>query len=90
MRVDPEKSHILIYSLLEHAQLGYLIEPFVVQLNEQNHLTFTHQRIFTKTHDLFKDVISDDDLEIIKILDEFDNEYITKQFEDLRSIFFVS
>ena len=80
MRVDPDKPHILIYSLLEHTQLGYLIEPFVVQLNEQNHLTFTHQRIFTKTHDLFKDVITDEDLEIIKILDEFDNEHITRQF----------
>jgi len=80
VRVDPEIPHILVYSLLEHAQLGYLIEPFVVQLNEQNHLTFTHQRIFTKTHDLFKEVIKPDDLEIIKILDEFDNEYITKQF----------
>ncbi len=80
MRVDPEKPYTLIYSLLEHAQLGYLIEPFVVQLNDQNHLTFTHQRIFTKTHDLFKDVITEEDLEIIKILDEFDNEYITKKF----------
>ncbi len=80
MRVDPEKPHILIYSLLEHTQLGYLIEPFVVQLNDQKHLTFTHQRIFTKTHDLFQDVITEEDLEIIKILDEFDNEYITRRF----------
>ncbi len=80
MRVDPEKPHKLIYSLLEHAQLGYVIEPFVVQLNEQNHLTFTHQRIFTKTCELFADVIDKKDLEILKILDEFDNEYITRRF----------
>ncbi len=80
MRVDPEKPYTLIFSLLEHAQLGYLIEPFIVQLNDQNHLTFTHQRIFTKTHDLFKDVITSEDLEIIKLLDEFDNEFITKKF----------
>jgi SNF2 family DNA or RNA helicase len=80
VRVDPEKPYTLIYSLLEHSQLGYLIEPFIVQLNEQDHLTFTNQRIFTKTLELFKEVITDEDLEIIKILDEFDNEYITRRF----------
>ncbi|MFN4083532.1 MAG: DEAD/DEAH box helicase [Bacteroidia bacterium] len=70
----------LIYTLIEHPHLGFLIEPHVVQLNGKGQFTLTHQRIFTKTSEYFSKNISSHDYKIIKLLDEIDDEYIFKKF----------
>lgn len=80
MKVDSNKPYSLIYSLFEHPQIGFIIEPFVVQLNENGNFTLTHQRIFSRTLSYFSAQIETSDKDLIKILDDFDNEYITKRF----------
>jgi SNF2 family DNA or RNA helicase len=70
----------LVFTLIEHPYLGFLIEPHVVQINGKGDFTLTHQRVFYKTADYFSKRISTDDLKIIKLLDEIDDAFIFKKF----------
>jgi SNF2 family DNA or RNA helicase len=70
----------LVYTLVSHPQLGYLLEPHIVQVNSLGKYSLTHQRIFTKTSDYFARCISEKDYEIIAILDELDDDYLFKKF----------
>ncbi len=70
----------LVYSLFQHPYLGLVLEPHVVQVNSKGAYTLTHQRVFSKTIDYFSKGISTEDLELIKILDEVDDNYIFKRF----------
>lgn len=70
----------LVYTLINHPHLGYIIEPHVVQINTLGNFSLTHQRVFTKTADYFKKGISTKDLDLIKIMDELDDDFIFKKF----------
>ncbi len=45
MKVSTSKPFQIIYSLFEHEYLGYLLESFVVQLDDKGKLTLQHQNI---------------------------------------------
>ncbi|OYU95014.1 MAG: helicase SNF2 [Bacteroidetes bacterium B1(2017)] len=60
--------------------MGVVLEPHVVQVNSKGAYTLTHQRVFSKTADYFAKNISEEDLKLIKILDEVDDDYIFKRF----------
>ncbi|MCE2740553.1 MAG: DEAD/DEAH box helicase [Sphingobacteriales bacterium] len=70
----------LIYGLFQHPYLGVLLEPHVVQVNSKGAYTLTHQRVFSKTADYFEKGISSEDYELIKVLDELDDDFIFKRF----------
>lgn len=70
----------LVYTLINHPYVGFVLEPHVVQINSLGNFTLTHQRIFAKTADYFSKKISDADLKIIKLLDELDDDYLHKKF----------
>ncbi len=70
----------MIYTLVNHQYLGFVLEPHVVQVNSLGKFSLTHQRIFCKTADYFKKKISDEDFVILKILDELDDDFIFKKF----------
>jgi SNF2 family DNA or RNA helicase len=70
----------LIYGLFQHPYLGVLLEPHVVQVNSKGAYTLTHQRVFGKTAEYFEKGISSEDYELIKILDELDDDFIFKRF----------
>lgn len=70
----------LVYTLINHQYLGYILEPHVVQINSKGNFTLTHQRIFSKTSEYFSKKITEQDLAIIKILDELDDDYIFRKF----------
>lgn len=80
MIVVNTKPFALVYSLVNHNYLGYIIEPHIIQLNGLGNFTLTHQRIFSKTSEYFSKKIHPVDLEIIKILDEVDDDYIFRKF----------
>jgi SNF2 family DNA or RNA helicase len=52
----------------------------VVQKNSLGKFTLTHQRIFSKTSSYFSNKIDVQDEEIIKILDELDDDYVFRKF----------
>lgn len=70
----------LIYGLFQHPYLGVVLEPHVVQVNSKGAFTLTHQRVFTKTADYFDKALSSEDYELIKLLDEVDDDFIFKRF----------
>lgn len=80
MIVVNTQAFALIYGLFQHPYLGLVLEPHVVQVNSKGAYTLTHQRVFSKTADYFAKNINSEDLELIKILDEVDDDYIFKRF----------
>lgn len=80
MKVVNTQPFELIYTLAEHQHLGLIIEPHVVQVNSKGQLTLTHQRIFTKTADYFREQMDETDFKLLRLLDELEQGYITKKF----------
>jgi SNF2 family DNA or RNA helicase len=70
----------LVYTLVSHPHLGYLLEPHVVQVNGLGNFTLTHQRVFSKTAGYFAQKISEHDMELISILDEVDDDFLFRKY----------
>ncbi|OEK02753.1 helicase SNF2 [Roseivirga sp. 4D4] len=80
MKVSTAQPFQLIYSLYEHEYLGYLFESFVVQLDEKGRLTLQHQNISSKNATEFGAGLDDTDYELIKLMDEMQQEAIVLKF----------
>lgn len=70
----------LIYSLGEHPYLGFIIEPHIVQLNQNGSLSLTFKRVFSTTVKDFYPNIEASDLELIKLLDEIEQTNLIKKY----------
>lgn len=79
LRVDSSKRCAIVYSLCRHEYLGYLIEPHIVQLDEQGAPLLTHQRLFSTTATEFSAFLDKTDFTLIKLLDECEQEYIIRK-----------
>ena len=80
MKVSTAKPFQLIYSLFQHEYLGFLFESFVVQLDERGRLTLQHQNISSKNAKEFGKNMDDRDYELIKLMDQMQQEAITLKF----------
>src|SRR5690606_5114490 len=80
MRVDSKKQSMLVYSLCKHEFLGYLIEPHVVQLNQDSSFSLTYQRLFTNTATEYGGSFDDDDWKLIKLCEEIEQSSLIKRF----------
>ncbi len=80
LRVENDKPCKLVYSLAKHEYLGYLIEPHVVQLNQNGDFSFSHQRIFSNTAKEFLQLIDSTDLKLIKLLEEVEQDAVIKKY----------
>jgi len=80
MKVSTAQPFQLIYSLYEHEYLGYLLESFVVQLDEKGRLTLQHQNISSKNAMEFGAALNEIDYELIELMDEMQQEYIVLKF----------
>ncbi len=81
MKVSPDKPFQLIYSLFEHEYLGYLFESFVIQLDEKDRLTFSHQNISAKNATEFASGLDENDYELIKLMDSMQQEVVVQHFQ---------
>ncbi len=81
MKVSPSQPFQLIYTLFQHPYLGYLFESFVIQLNDQGDLTFSHQNISAKNAEEFASGLNDADYELIKAMDSMQPDVVMKKFE---------
>lgn len=86
MNVSTNKPFSIVYSIYEHEFLGYLIEPYAVQLDNQLKLTFQHQHISLKNASEFKSVFDANDNKLIKLLEEITQETVTLKFSGKRTI----
>ena len=80
MRVDSKKPFKVVYSLCNHAFLGFLIEPHVVQLNQDGSFSLTHQRLFPNTAVEYSKEFNEDDWTLIKLCEEIEQSQLIKRF----------
>lgn len=80
MKVSPNVPFEIVYSMLEHEYLGYLFEPFVVQLNAKGELTLQTQNIWSKNAKEFSSGLDEVDFQLIKWMDSIQQEVICKKF----------
>ena len=80
MRVSPTEPFQIVYSLLSHEFLGYLIEAFVVQCNSRGELTLQNQTLSTQNVSEFADGIDGHDVELVHLIDSIQQDAIVKKF----------
>lgn len=80
MNVSPSKPFQIVYTLFEHEYLGYLLESFVIQLDESRRLTFSHQNISSKNAKEFDAGLDANDYELIKLMDSMQQDAVVKHF----------
>lgn len=80
MRVSTTQPFRVVYSLFEHEYLGYLCEPYAVQVNSRGELTLLNQSISLKNCKEFSANFDEIDWELIKLLDAIQQDNILKKF----------
>jgi hypothetical protein len=80
LRVDSSKPCKIVYSLCKHEFLGFLIEPHIVQLNQDGDFSLTYQRLFTTTAKEFSSVLDEIDIKLIKLLEETEQGHIIRRY----------
>lgn len=82
MRVSSSQPYRLIYSLFEHEYLGFLLESFVVQLNEVGELSYLHQNISAKNMGEFSSVMDEKDFKLIELMDSIQQDVVAHKFQN--------
>lgn len=80
MKVSPTQPFQLVYSLLEHEFLGYLIEAFVVQRNSKGELTLLNQTLSSQNAGEFAKGLDERDFELIRLIDAIQQDTIVKKY----------
>ncbi len=84
MKVSTTKPFKIIYSMYQHEYLGYLIESFVVQQDDNGKLTLQNQNISSANADEFADGLDENDYKIIKFIDTIQQNAILRKFNNTR------
>ncbi len=91
MKVSTSKPFQIVYSIYYHEYLGYLIESFVVQKNENGKLTLQNQNISYANAFEFGSDLDEIDYKLIKLMDNIQQDSIIQRFNKSRvkpAIFF--
>lgn len=80
MKVSPSEPFQIVYSLLEHEFLGYLIEAFVVQRNAKGELTLLNQTLSPQNAGEFSEGLDELDFELIQLIEGIQQDTILKRF----------
>ncbi len=80
MKVATDKPFKIIYSLFAHEYLGFLLESFAVQLDEQGRFTFEHQNISSKNAHEFARELDERDYELIRLMDSMQQDAVINRF----------
>lgn len=80
MNVSPNKPFQIVYSLFEHEYLGYILESFIIQLDEKGRLTLQHQNISSVNCQDFAAGLDEKDFELIKLMDSIQQDAVLKKF----------
>ncbi|MBC8152927.1 MAG: DEAD/DEAH box helicase [Bacteroidetes bacterium] len=80
MKVAPTQPFRIVYSILEHEFLGYLIEAFVVQLNGRGELTLQNQTLSTQNVGEFAKGLDERDFELVRLVETIQQDAILKKF----------
>ncbi len=81
MKVSPEEPFEIIYSLFDHQYLGFIFESFAVQLDAKGRLSFAHQNISSLNAPEFSQKLTDEDYELIKLMDSMQQDMVANHFQ---------
>ncbi len=85
MNVSPDQPFQLVYSLLQHEYLGYLLEASVVQLNARGELSLQYQTISGKNIQEFSTGLDDTDFKLVALIDALHQDAIARKFNTKRT-----
>ncbi len=85
MNVRTDKPFKLVYSLSLNTPVGHVIEPFAVQLNEKGAPTLSYQRIHQTNIQNFDNGLSEEDYELVRLMDEYSHETLARKFSKNKS-----
>ncbi|MEZ0539485.1 DEAD/DEAH box helicase [Fibrella arboris] len=80
MKVSPSEPFQVVYSLLEHEYLGYLIEAFVVRLNGKGELTLQTQSLSPQNVREFSAGLDERDFELVRLTDYICQDTLLRRF----------
>ncbi|MBO0951679.1 DEAD/DEAH box helicase [Fibrella forsythiae] len=80
MKVSPSEPFQVVYSLLEHEYLGYLIEAFVVRLNAKGELTLQTQSLSPQNVREFAEGLDERDFELVRLTDYICQDTLLRRF----------
>jgi SNF2 family DNA or RNA helicase len=80
VKVSATQPFQLIYSLFQHEYLGYLVEAYIVHLDEKGSLTYQHQSISHKNAREFSKGLDETDFDLIDLMDSIHQDTIVKKF----------
>ncbi len=80
MKVSAAQPFQIIYSMFQHEFLGYVVESFIVHLDDSGRLTFQHQNISAKNAPEFSKGLDDTDFELINLMDSMQQDAVVKHF----------
>ncbi len=80
MKVSAAQPFQIIYSLYQHEFLGFILESFIVHLDDSGKLTYQHQNISSKNAREFSKGLDDRDFELIELMDSMSQDAILKHF----------
>lgn len=70
----------LVYAINEHPHIGYVVEPFMVELTASGDYSYTYQKLNNETAKDFHGLITSQDIEIIRELEKITIENIVKKY----------
>jgi superfamily II DNA or RNA helicase len=80
MKVSPSEPFQVIYSLLQHEYLGYLVEAFVVRLNAKGELTLQTQSLSPQNVREFSAGLDERDFELVRLTDTICQDTLVRRF----------
>jgi SNF2 family DNA or RNA helicase len=80
MKVSAAQPFQIIYSLFQHEYLGYVLESFIVHVDQEGRLTFQHQNISAKNAVEFAKGLDETDYELINLMDSMQQDAVVKHF----------
>ena len=85
LKVENNSKYKLVFSIHHHPQLGVVINPYIIAYTLQNTLSLTYQKVFSGNASYY-DKLSDEDLQLIKLLDPLMIENIIRKFSPKQKI----
>lgn len=86
IEVSSNSKYKLVYSIVDHPQIGPVIKPYVVQLTPNGNYSLVFEHIISGDLKFYTDLDNEATLEIIKLLDDLTSEAITKKFSPKKKI----
>lgn len=80
MKVSTQQPFQLIYSLFQHEYLGYLLESYIIQLDDNGQLTLAYQNISAKNAKEFDAGLNEIDYQLIELIDNIQQDVVAKKF----------